>query len=397
MKKRLGGQANICLITTPVVEIIGKTGGGDIQIERMLHILEPLATEIYLIDGNYPQSAVFSPKIHLRNVKTDSKKQAILIRTLKYIRTQLRISYNLVRIANKIDICVFFVGAMAFSLPMLSAKLLRKRTVLIATGSVAKSAEQQYKDRFFGKGGFIFSRILEILETINRNFADRIVVESPSLVSELGLNKYENKVSGDGAIFTDMDFFRSRKKLNERKKIVGYMGSLIKKKGVMNFTRAIPLILSQDSGIEFLIGGKGQLRSKIENELKSNKCNSKTELTGFMDYDDLPEYFSELKLLVFPSYTEGLPNIVLEAMACGTPVLATPVGGVPDVIKNGETGFILEDNSPECIAKNVIRALGYPKLDEIARNARALVEKKYAYGAAVERYKKIFGKVHYIV
>ena len=389
MEKRLREQVRICLITTPTEGILGKTGGGDIQIERMLHILEPLATEIYLIDGNYPQSAVFSSKIHLKNIKSDSKKQWMLIRILKYVIIQLKIFYNLAKIANKIDVCVFWVGAMAFSLPMLSAKLLHKRTVLIATGSAAKSAEQQYKDRFFGKGGFIYSHILGILETINRNLADRIVVESPSLVSELELGRYGNKVSGDGAIFTDMDFFRSRKKLNERKKIVGYMGSLIKKKGVMNFTRAIPLILSQDSGIEFLIGGKGQLRSKIENELKSNKCNSKTELTGFMDYDDLPEYFSKLKLLVFPSYTEGLPNIVLEAMACGTPVLATPVGGVPDVIKDEETGFILEDNSPEGIAKNVIRALEHPNLDEIARNARSLVEKKYAYGAAVERYRKI--------
>lgn len=164
MKKQAGGQASICLITTPVTEILGKTGGGNIQIEKMLHILEPLATEIYLIDGNYPEDAVFSPKIHLRNINSDDKKKWILILTLKYVRTQLRISYNLVKIANKIDICVFFAGAMEFLLPMLSATLLRKRTVLIATGSAAKSAEQEHKDRFFGKGGFIFSRIIGILD-----------------------------------------------------------------------------------------------------------------------------------------------------------------------------------------------------------------------------------------
>ena len=391
MEKRLEGQTRICLITTPVVEIIGKTGGGDIQIERMLYILEPLATEIYLIDGNYPQSAVFSSKIHLRNVKIkhDSKERGMLIRVLKYIRTRLRTVYNLVKVANKIDICVFWVGAMAFLLPMLSAKLLRKKTVLIVTGSNARCAEQQYKDRPFGKGGFIYTHILVILETINRNLADRIVVESPTLVSELGLNKYGNKVSGDGAIFTDMDFFRSRKKLHERKKKVGYISSLIEFKGVLNFTRAIPLILSQDSGIEFLIGGKGPLHSKIENELKSNRSNSKVEFTGLIPHENVPKYLNEIKLLVFPSYTEGLPNIVLEAMACGTPVLATPVGGVPDLIKDEETGFILEDNSPECIAKNVIRALEHPNLDEIARNARVHVEKKYTHEAAVERYRKI--------
>ena len=389
MKKQAGGQASICLITTPVTEILGKTGGGNIQIEKMLHILEPLTTEIYLIDGNYPEDAVFSPKIHLMNINSDDKKQWMLIRTLKYVRTQLRISYNLVKIANKIDICVFFVGAMAFSLPLLSAKLLRKRTVLIATGSAAKSAEQQYKDRFFGKGGFIYSHIIGILEIINRDLADRIVVESTSLVSELGLSKYVNKVSGNGAIFTDMDFFRPRKKLNERRKIVGYIGRLGNEKGAMNFAKAIHLILSKDSGIEFLIGGDGPLRNKIEEELKCSKTNNKVELTGLIPHESIPIYLNEITLIVFPSYTEGLPNIVLEAMACGTPVLATPVGGVPDLIKEGKTGFILEDNSPECIARNVTRALEHPKLDEIVRNARTLVEKKYPYEAAVERYRKI--------
>ena len=75
-------------------------------------------------------------------------------------------------------------------------------------------------------------------------------------------------------------------------------------------------------------------------------------------------------------------------MACGTPVLATPVGGVPDLIKDDEMGFIMEGNSPECITKNVIRVLNYPNRNEIVKNARELVEKEFTYEAAVERYKK---------
>lgn len=75
--------------------------------------------------------------------------------------------------------------------------------------------------------------------------------------------------------------------------------------------------------------------------------------------------------------------------ACGTPVLATPVGAIPDVIKDEETGFILEDNSPECIARDVMRVLNYPDLDKIVKNARELVEKEFTYEATVERYRKI--------
>ena len=94
-------------------------------------------------------------------------------------------------------------------------------------------------------------------------------------------------------------------------------------------------------------------------------------------------YLNHLRIFVLPSYTEGLANIMLEAMACGTPVLATPVGAVPDVIVDGKTGFIMENSSPECIAANVIRALEHPDLEGVSLRARALVEREYTFERAV--------------
>ena len=76
-------------------------------------------------------------------------------------------------------------------------------------------------------------------------------------------------------------------------------------------------------------------------------------------------------------------------MACGTPVLATPVGAIPDVIKDGVTGFIMGNNSPASIAKNIIRVLEHPNLDKTVKNAKELVEKEFTYEAAVERYREI--------
>jgi len=157
----------------------------------------------------------------------------------------------------------------------------------------------------------------------------------------------------------------------------------------LNFVKAIPEILNERDDLEFLIGGDGQLRDEIEKYINEKNLNDKVKLVGWIPHGNLPDHLNELKLLVLPSYTEGLPNIMLEAMACSTPVLATPVGGVPDVIKDGETGFIMENNSPEHIARNVIRALNHPNQEKIAENARALVEMEFTYEKAVEKYRKI--------
>ena len=77
-------------------------------------------------------------------------------------------------------------------------------------------------------------------------------------------------------------------------------------------------------------------------------------------------------------------------MGCGT--LATSVGSAPDLIKDGETGFIMKDNSSECIAKNVMRALEHLELEKIVENARELIEKDFTYEAA-GGYRKILDNI----
>ena len=278
------------------------------------------------------------------------------------------------------DLWIFFIGGDSLLLPMLTAKLLREKVVLAFAGSSVVSLKSA-NDNFFKQVGF--------LSKITCMHSNRIILYSENLIKEWNLEKYKNKICIAHEHFLDFDEFKIKKKFHERVNFVGYIGRLSEEKGVLNFVKAIPEILEKEEKTKFLIGGDGKLRDEIEKYVRKENLNNKVELTGWIPHDELPDYLNELKLVVLPSYTEGLPNIMLEAMACGTPVLATPVGAIPDVIKDGETGFILENNSPECIAKNVIRALEHPNPEEIIKNARALVEKEFTYEAAAERYRKI--------
>jgi len=259
-------------------------------------------------------------------------------------------------------------------------KIFKKKPILAFAGSGRQVADAKNDS---------LVKFLSFLSKINCTLANRIILYSPNLIKEWNFEKYRNKILIAHEHFLDFDKFEIKKKLSERNNSVGYIGRLSEEKGVLNFVRAIPEILKERNDMEFLIGGDGQLRGEIEKYISGKNLNDKVKLAGWIPHEKLPDYLNELKLVVLPSFTEGLPNIMLEAMACGTPVLATPVGAIPDVITDGETGFIMENNSPECIARNVMRALKHPNLERIAENARALVEREFTYEKAVERWRGI--------
>ena len=351
---------------------------------NIIDILYPFSN-IYLITDNVRHDLFKeNEKFHIYSVQY---KMGVcgFIKIIRFICLQLQISYKLAKITRNVDMWILF-GTNDLVLPTLTAKLLRKNVVLALLGSYTLRSK-------FSNSHFYMPT--KLLEKLNFSLSNRIILYSPKLIKEWNLEKYRNKICIAHEHFIDFDKFKMKKKFDERDNLVGYIGRLSEEKGTLNFVKAIPEISKEREDLEFLIGGDGQLRDKIGKYLDGNNLNDKVKLTGWIQHNELQEYLNELKLLILPSYTEGLPNIMLEAMAYGTPVLATPVGAIPDVIKDGETGFILENNSPECIAKNVIRTLNHPDLDEIVKNARKLVEKEYTYEAAVERYRGILENIRW--
>jgi glycosyltransferase involved in cell wall biosynthesis len=93
---------------------------------------------------------------------------------------------------------------------------------------------------------------------------------------------------------------------------------------------------------------------------------------------------------VLPSQpTEGLPTVILEAFACGTPVYATPVSGIPDIIQDNETGHRISEIDPAQISKNIEQILDREEERYVSKNAYELIEAEYTFDAAVARYRSI--------
>ena len=375
MKQTKRNKYDVGVITYPFSDNVGK-----LLLSNFIKVLKPTSNRLLVITGEFPESHNKKTKIiQLRGFKEASP----VIKIIRQILIQIEISILLIKLRREVDIILFFIGA-GFILPMVLAKFLKKRTIIVLTGSVFSMYRRKEISNF---EKVILTYISEILEKISYHISDRIIVYSKS--QKENINKYRNKISIAHEHFLDFDKFKIKKEIGERDNLVGYIGRLSEEKGVLSFVKAITEILEKENEIKILIGGDGQLRDEIERYLEDENLNDKVKLVGWIPHDELPDYLNELKLVVLPSYTEGLPNIMLEAMACGTPVLATPVGAIPDVIKDEKIGFILENNSPECIVKNVLRALEHPDLERIVENAMALVEREFTYEVAVEKYRKI--------
>jgi glycosyltransferase involved in cell wall biosynthesis len=296
---------------------------------------------------------------------------------------QIKLSVQIIKglINSRSEALVFAFGADLLPLPILVGRLAGHKVVLRTDGRPSYVLKMYYPEvnrfRLF---------ILAVLERTSYALANLIVPESEYMVSLYGFKQYSSKVLS-GTTYVDEDVFCKRKDLSGRKYDVGFIGRFSKEKGILEFIRSIPLIRTAHPIKAVMVGG-GDLEGEVERILVD--MGIQADVVPWATSPEIAELLNDTRVLIVPSYKEGLPNIVLEAMACGTVVVATAVGGIPGVVRNGETGIILENNSPECIARTIGELLENSVLEKLAQNAQALINKDYAFVIAVQRYRDIF-------
>jgi glycosyltransferase involved in cell wall biosynthesis len=282
-----------------------------------------------------------------------------------------------------------------FPLTWIGLKIIRVKTIVYIGGSA-------FKDSYYRGTATISTKILAhsniLLQEICSKCSDIIIIPAKKLSTQFNLQKYVSKVSSALSIINHDFFneFRVIKGYKKRKNLVGYVGNLAKGKGILNLFEGIRIIVNNfgDEAPHFLIIGGGELYSYLKNKLDMYKLSKHVLLAGRMPHKALPKYYNEMKLLILPSYTEGIPSVILEAMACGTPVLATPVGAIPDVIKDGETGFLLKSNDPKQIADKIIELLNKPELlEKVSKNAYNHVRENFSYEKILESWRKIIREI----
>lgn len=367
------------IVTVPIFK------SGNHPLANLLDILIPHSKYLCLITGN--DGYRFFRNDHRFRVDGwiyPDAGRSTGVRLFLYIWTQLAVSSRLIIRGKNVDTWIFFFGFYRLTLPVLISKLLNKRVLLLLPDSFGRLSGKSPH----GPVSLFMQAQLKLIFTLS----DRIVIYSPRFIGEWGLEPYRNKILIGHEHFLDADTFRITTPFCHRSQVIGFIGRFSSEKGIREFVRALPALLIKWHDLTVLIGGDGPLKDEIGKYLLEHNFTDRIKFIGWIKHDHLPQYLNQLRLLVIPSTSEGLPNIILEAMACGTPVLANPVGAIPDFICDGVTGFILENNTPECIAAGITRAINSPDLKKIIENGQIYVCENYQFEKTVENWRRILEK-----
>ena len=145
---------------------------------------------------------------------------------------------------------------------------------------------------------------------------------------------------------------------------------------------------------KLIICGVGPLENSLKAQVKELGIKHRVVFAGFVDYQDLYKYLNIADVFCRPSLSEGLGNVFLEAMAAQVPVIATPVGGIPDFLKDKETGLFCEVNNPNSIAEKVKLLMENSELREkIVQQGYNMVVDNYSWESVSEKMSEIFKKM----
>jgi glycosyltransferase involved in cell wall biosynthesis len=203
-------------------------------------------------------------------------------------------------------------------------------------------------------------------------------------------------------IYNGIDIDEYQKPIDKNKKkgeigikedefVIGNIANLYPVKGQIYLLRAAKKVLKEIPNTKFLIIGRGELENELKREAQNLGIVSYVKFLGFRE--DVKELYKIMDVFVLSSLTEGLPLSLIEAMASKVPVVATDVGGIPEVIDDGVNGLLVPPADPQAMAKKIICLLKDPfQAEEIKKQCFEKMQ-KFEIQSMLNKYEQIYSKI----
>ena len=185
--------------------------------------------------------------------------------------------------------------------------------------------------------------------------------------------------------------YEMRKKLglNGRDRIVGVVGRLEPQKGHIYLIHSAKKIINRFPDVKFVFAGEGYLQGELEIAIRENGLDKYFVLLGFRS--DIPDVLKAFDIFTLPSLFEGLPNVVLEAMAAGKPVVASAVDGTVEAVVDDVTGFLVPPKNTEALQESLMKLLEDADLaEQMGLSGRKRVEEHFSLEKQVRRVEQLY-------
>ncbi|MEN6372774.1 MAG: glycosyltransferase family 4 protein [Armatimonadota bacterium] len=190
----------------------------------------------------------------------------------------------------------------------------------------------------------------------------------------------------------DRKWFESEFGISQDAPVAGVIAQLIERKGHRYFFSVIPDILKEFPDARFLIFGKGPLRAQLESRVQELGISEEVQFAGFRE--DMNRILTNLDVVVHPALREGLGVSLLQAAYAGVPIVASAVGGIPEIVRDGETGFLIQPEDTEAIKQSVLKLFRDRELGKrFGENGRRLVQSEFSVDQMVDGNLRVYRDV----
>ena len=254
-----------------------------------------------------------------------------------------------------------------------------KRVIITAHGSDVHTFPQSF---------FLRQLILFALKRAHKvatvSFALKGLIEKMAPLQK-DVSVIRNGVRQDAFFPIDKTKGRERLGLPVSRKAILFAGNLLPVKGVDALLRAF-VNVSTSNQADLIIIGKGESAPELKALTKALGIEARVLFTGTVRHDEIPLWLNACDVLCLPSRREGFPTIIVEAFACGRPVVATRVGGVPEAVINDSLGILINSNHPDVLASALNTALA----KEWNNQAIAAYGRRFSWRAIAEEYHHLY-------
>jgi glycosyltransferase involved in cell wall biosynthesis len=241
-----------------------------------------------------------------------------------------------------------------------------------------------------------FDRVIGVSDTVTQDILTHNISPNKVLTIYNGINVD----SFTSQKKPDTDAIRKELGINNKCRVIGTVGRLSEEKGHSYLLKAAETVLQEYPKVVFLIVGDGPLRQHLEDrssqltEIYASTTCAKGAFIFAGVRKDMPAIYSLMDVFVLPSLTEGLPMVLLEAMASKKPVVATSVGAVPNVIEDGHSGLLVRPGDVNDLSQAIKHLLAHPeKASQLAEHARQKVKEQFSSQKMAQRYVGVYQNV----